>query len=108
MPIPSEIQDLIDRLNQELAETETDATQGLNLVRPILSQFPDNARMIHAMKQLPDDETLDKLLELAKDFENKAKAVYDLATEIDEKLRLRQEARRQAAIEELRKAKSKV
>ena len=46
MPIPSEIQNLIDRLNQELADTETDATQGLNLVRPILSQFPDNARMI--------------------------------------------------------------
>lgn len=60
------------------------------------------------MKQLPDDETLDKLLELAKDFEQKAKAVYDLATEIDEKLRLRQEARRQAAIEQLRKAKLEV
>ncbi len=60
------------------------------------------------MKQLPDDETLDKLLELAKDFEQKAKAVYDLATEIDEKLRIRQEARRQAAIEELRKAKLEV
>ena len=60
------------------------------------------------MKQLPDDETLDKLLQLAKDFEQKAKAVYDLATEIDEKLRLRQEARRQAAIEELRKAKVEV
>ncbi len=46
MPIPSEIQNLIERLNQELAETEADATQGLNLVRPILSRFPDNARMI--------------------------------------------------------------
>lgn len=46
MPIPSEIQALIDRLNQEIAETEADATQGLNLVRPILSQFPDNARLI--------------------------------------------------------------
>ena len=60
------------------------------------------------MNQLPDDETLDKLLELAKDAEQKAKAVYDLATEIDEKLRLRQEARRQAAIEQLRKAKVEV
>ena len=46
MPIPSEIQDLIEQLNQELAETDTDTTQGLNLVRPLLSQFPDNARMI--------------------------------------------------------------
>jgi len=60
------------------------------------------------MKELPDDETLDKLLELAKKFEQKAKAVYDLATEIDEKLRIRQELRRQAAIEELRKAKVEV
>ena len=58
------------------------------------------------MKQLPDNETLDKLLELAKNFELKAKAVYDLATEIDEKLRIRQELRRQAAIEEIRKAKA--
>ncbi|GEM_PF-1135565 len=57
------------------------------------------------MKELPNDETLDKLLELAKNFEQKAKAVYDLATEIDEKLRIRQELRRQAAIEELRKVK---
>ncbi len=46
MPIPSKIQTLIERLNQELADTETDATQGINLVRSILSQFPDNARMI--------------------------------------------------------------
>ncbi len=60
------------------------------------------------MKELPDDETLDKLLELAKDAEQKSKAVYDLATEIDEKLRIRQELRRQAAIEELRKAKVEV
>lgn len=60
------------------------------------------------MKELPDDETLDKLLELAKNAEQKAKALYDMATEIDEKWRLRLEARRQAAIEELRKAKLEV
>ncbi len=50
------------------------------------------------MKELPDDETLDKLLELAKVAEQKAKAVYDLATEIDEKLRIRQELRRHTTI----------
>ncbi|MCL1468137.1 hypothetical protein [Argonema galeatum] len=60
------------------------------------------------MKELPDDETLDKLLELAKNAEQKAKALYDMATEIDEKWRLRLEARRQAAIEESRKVKLEV
>ncbi len=60
------------------------------------------------MKELPNDEKLDKLLELAKNAEQKAKALYDMATEIDEKWRLRLEARGQAAIEKLRKAKLEV
>ena len=42
MPIPPEIESLIERLNLELEEIERDATEGLNLVRPILSSFPDN------------------------------------------------------------------
>lgn len=42
MPIPSEILALINRLNQELEQTEQDATEGLNLVRQRLSRFPDN------------------------------------------------------------------
>ena len=37
------------------------------------------------MKELPDEKTLDKLIGLAKDFEQKAKDLYDIATEIDEK-----------------------
>lgn len=43
MAIPSEIQALIDRLNQELNETEQEATEGLSLTRQNLSRFPDNA-----------------------------------------------------------------
>lgn len=46
MPISSEIQSLIDRLNQELDETEEEATAGLNLVRPLLSRFPENDIMV--------------------------------------------------------------
>ncbi len=46
MPIPSEIQALIDRLNRELDETERDSTEGLNLIRPLLSRFQDNVRLI--------------------------------------------------------------
>ena len=49
MPIPSEIQSLVDRLDRELGEIEREATEGLNLVRPILSNFPDNVRLIQFM-----------------------------------------------------------
>lgn len=42
MPIPLEILALVDRLNQELEQTEQDATEGLNLARQRLSRFPDN------------------------------------------------------------------
>ncbi len=46
MPIPSEIRELADRLNQELEQTERDTTEGLNLVRQRLSIFPDNDILI--------------------------------------------------------------
>jgi hypothetical protein len=46
MPIPPEIAALVDRLNQELNETEQEATEGVNLVRPLLSRFPDNVIII--------------------------------------------------------------
>ncbi|WP_013324590.1 hypothetical protein [Gloeothece verrucosa] len=58
------------------------------------------------IKQLPDDETLDKLIELAKDFERSARDLYDLATAIDEKLRITQEKRRQKIIEESKQKKT--
>jgi hypothetical protein len=46
MPIPSEIKSLIERLNLELETTEREANEGLSLVRPILSSFSDNVRLI--------------------------------------------------------------
>jgi uncharacterized tellurite resistance protein B-like protein len=52
------------------------------------------------MKELPDEKTLYELIELAKDFEQKAKDLYDLATEIDEKWRIRLESRRRVAIQQ--------
>jgi hypothetical protein len=51
------------------------------------------------MKQLPDEKTLLELLELAKDFEQQMISLYELATEIDEKWRVRLESRRNVAIE---------
>ncbi|MFB2896961.1 hypothetical protein ACE1CI_28945 [Aerosakkonemataceae cyanobacterium BLCC-F50] len=46
MTIPSEILALIDRLNQELNETEQELISGLNRIRPLLSIFPDNNLLI--------------------------------------------------------------
>ncbi len=43
MPITPEFTALIDRLLQEINQTEQQATQGLNLVRELLSRFPNNA-----------------------------------------------------------------
>ena len=50
------------------------------------------------MKELPDETTLLELLELAKVAEEKAKTLYDLATEIDEKWRMKLEKRRPESI----------
>lgn len=60
-----------------------------------------NAKIIiTAMKELPDEKTLDELIEIAKDFEQKAKDLYNLTTEIDEKWRIRLESRRRVAIQQ--------
>ncbi|MGL4622382.1 restriction endonuclease subunit S [Chroococcidiopsis sp.] len=44
--ILSELRSLINQLNQELAYTEQEASNGLVRVRELLSQFPNNAQMI--------------------------------------------------------------
>ena len=46
MPIPPEIESLIERLNLELEEIEREATQGENLLRQLMSLFPKNASLI--------------------------------------------------------------
>ena len=51
------------------------------------------------MKKLPDEKTLDELLDLAKDFEQQALSLYERATEIDEKWRVRLESKRKMAIQ---------
>jgi hypothetical protein len=52
MPISPEITDLVDRLNQELNETEQNAIEGLNLVRQRLSLFPGNEILIQFFASL--------------------------------------------------------
>lgn len=46
MSIPAELRTLINQLNQELTQTEQQATEGLNRARKLLSQFSDNAQTI--------------------------------------------------------------
>lgn len=51
------------------------------------------------MKKLPDEKTLDELLDLAKDFEQQTFYLYERATEIDEKWRVRLDSKRKIAIQ---------
>ena len=51
------------------------------------------------MKQLPDEKTLDELLDLAKDLEQQALSLCEKATEIDDKWRFRLESKRKVAIQ---------
>ena len=46
MPIPSEIERLIKKLTQELTFIEQQTTEGIDVLRPSLSRFPDNLRLI--------------------------------------------------------------
>lgn len=46
MSIPSEIDLLVQRLNRELTIIEQETIEGINLVRPLLSRFPENLRLI--------------------------------------------------------------
>jgi hypothetical protein len=46
MPIPAEIQILVNQLNQELVQVEQKAQEGLSLVSLPLSRFPENTLLI--------------------------------------------------------------
>lgn len=52
MVLLSNITALIDQLNQELAQVEREAIEGLTLARTLLSQFPDNAFVIQLFAYL--------------------------------------------------------
>jgi hypothetical protein len=46
MPIPPKIRQLSHQINQELEKIEQDATEGLNITKLYLSQFPDNTLLL--------------------------------------------------------------
>jgi hypothetical protein len=48
MSITPEFTELINRLNQELDQTEQQATRGLNRTRDLLSRFSDNAIILES------------------------------------------------------------
>jgi len=52
MPITPEFAELINRLNQELNQTEQQTAKGLNLARDLLSRFPNNAILIQEFAYL--------------------------------------------------------
>lgn len=53
------------------------------------------------LTKLPNEQTLDQLIEIGENVEMKAKALCDLATEIDEKWRNRLKNRRKKQIAEI-------
>jgi hypothetical protein len=42
MATPPELTEIVNQLNREFDRTETDALEGLSLVRTLLARFPDN------------------------------------------------------------------
>ncbi|MBE9117221.1 restriction endonuclease subunit S [Lusitaniella coriacea LEGE 07157] len=52
MTIPQELAALITQLDRELDHIEELATEGLNLVRPLLERFPDNVIFIGLLATL--------------------------------------------------------
>ena len=96
MPIPPEIQSLIDRLNLELETIEREATEGENLLRQLMSLFPNNAFLIqffaywqttrffvvNARRRI--DETREQLLEQPGESEIVRELAEDLAALLGE------------------------
>ncbi len=96
MPIPPEIQSLIDRLNLELEEIEREATEGENLLRRLMSLFPNNASLIqffaywqttrffvvNARRRI--NETREQLIEQPRESEIVRELGTDLATLLGE------------------------
>lgn len=55
MSIPPEIKTLIDRLKQEIQVIEEDVKEGLNIIQPIISSFPNNVVLIQFFASLSNN-----------------------------------------------------
>lgn len=49
MSLPSELLNLVERLNQELNRIKAEATEGIRLANAILNRFPDNFVVIQLL-----------------------------------------------------------
>jgi hypothetical protein len=46
MFIPPQLQSLIEQLNEQITEIEQEATEGLNILRRVMSQFPESVILV--------------------------------------------------------------
>lgn len=68
---PSEIQSLIDLLNQELDQIEREADEGINIAKLLLSRFPNNVKLIGLLT------TLDNALFFVDNFRKRIRATFE-------------------------------
>jgi len=105
MSIPPEIQALINRLNQELDETEEKALSGLNLIRPLFANFSNNVILTQFFASFSNtllfveisrrrvqitinrlssvDVTSETLLEIGEDFSTELGKILDAKIQIE-------------------------
>ncbi len=77
MTIPSDLQSLFSRLNDELRLLEQIATDGLNKLRPILNNFPNNDILVSFFG------SLNNVLFLVEVYERRIEALSDLFLDND-------------------------
>jgi hypothetical protein len=77
MNIPPDITDLIERLNRELALTEREVNEGINLVRLPLSLFPENTLLVQFFAYL------NNVVFLVENYRQRIRATVELLLEVD-------------------------
>jgi hypothetical protein len=77
MNIPPDITDLIERLNQELEQTEREVNEGINLVRLPLSRFPENPLLVQFFAYL------NNVIFLVENYRQRIRATVELLLEVD-------------------------
>jgi hypothetical protein len=77
MNIPPDITDVIERLNQELEQTEREINEGINLVRLPLSRFPENTLLVQFFAYL------NNVIFLVENYRQRIKATLELISEVD-------------------------
>jgi hypothetical protein len=77
MNIPPNITDLIERLDRELALTEREVNEGINLVRLPLSRFPENTLLVQFFAYL------NNVIFLVENYRQRIRSTLELLSEVD-------------------------